>query len=76
MVWEGEAGETRQLSYGELFVEVNRCANFLRGLGWAEGDVIGLYMPMTPEIVTALLAIARIGGDCPAAVLRLRGRAR
>lgn len=61
LVWEGEEGEVRQLSYGELAAEVGRCANALRSLGLGKGDVIGLFMPMTPEIVVALLAIARIG---------------
>jgi acetyl-CoA synthetase len=62
VVWEGEEGEVRTLSYGELAIEVNRCANALHSLGFGKGDAIGLYMPMTPEIVVALLAIAKIGG--------------
>jgi acetyl-CoA synthetase len=62
IVWEGEEGATRVLSYGELAAAVNRCANALRGLGLGKGDAIGLFMPMTPEIAVALLAIARIGG--------------
>ena len=62
LIWEGEAGETRRLSYAELFADVNRCANLLRSLGLGRGDAIGLFMPMTPEIVVALLAIVRIGG--------------
>ena len=62
VVWEAEEGQTRVLSYGELADEVNRCANALRALGFGKGDAIGLFMPMTPEIVIALLAIARIGG--------------
>jgi acetyl-CoA synthetase len=60
--WEGERGETRTLSYGELYREVNRLANGLRTLGLKNGDAIGLFMPMTPEIVIALLAVAKIGG--------------
>ncbi|MGB8647518.1 MAG: AMP-binding protein [Anaerolineae bacterium] len=60
--WEGEEGATRTLTYGELSREVNRMANGLRALGLKKGDAIGLYMPMTPEIVIALLAIVRIGG--------------
>ncbi len=60
--WEGEEGQTRVMSYRDLWVEVNRCANALRGLGLGKGDAIGLYMPMTPEIAIALLAIAKIGG--------------
>ena len=62
VVWEGEEGAQRTLSYGELAVEINRCANALRALGIGKGDAVGLYMPMTPEIVVALLAIAKIGG--------------
>ncbi len=60
--WEGEEGQTRLLSYRDLWAAVNQCANALRGLGLGKGDAIGLYMPMTPEIVIALLAIAKIGG--------------
>lgn len=60
--WEGEEGSSRTLTYAELFAEVNRAANALRSLGLGKGDAIGLYMPMTPEIVIALLAIAKIGG--------------
>ena len=60
--WEGEEGQTRTLSYRDLWGEVNKCANALRGLGLGKGDAIGLYMPMTPEIAIALLAIAKIGG--------------
>lgn len=60
--WEGEEGATRTFTYAELYAEVNRAANALRSLGLGKGDAIGLYMPMTPEIVIALLAIAKIGG--------------
>ncbi|MCB0217897.1 MAG: AMP-binding protein, partial [Chloroflexi bacterium] len=62
LVFEGEDGERRTLSYGQLHAEVNRCANALRSLGLGKGDAVGLYMPMTPEIVIALLAVAKIGG--------------
>ena len=60
--WEGEDGSTRTLTYGELHRRVCRCANALRDLGLRKGDRIGLYMPMTPEIVIAFLAIVKIGG--------------
>ena len=60
--WEGEEGSTRLLTYRDLFREVNRMASALRGAGLGKGDAIGLYMPMVPEIVIALLAIAKIGG--------------
>jgi acetyl-CoA synthetase len=62
VVWEAEEGITKSLTYEELYKEVNRCANALRSLGLGKGDAIGLFMPMTPEIVIALLAIAKIGG--------------
>ena len=60
--WEGEDSTTRRLTYGELYRQVNRVANGLRSLGLKKGDAIGLFMPMTPEIVVALLAVAKIGG--------------
>lgn len=61
-IWEGEEGVVRQMTYADLFEQVNLTANALRQLGLGKGDVIGLYLPMTPEIVVALLAIAKIGG--------------
>jgi acetyl-CoA synthetase len=60
--WEGEDGPVRLLTYRDLNREVNRVASGLRAAGLGKGDAIGLYMPMTPEIVIALLAIAKIGG--------------
>jgi acetyl-CoA synthetase len=60
--WEGEGGFTETLTYGELHRRVCRCANALREMGLSKGDRIGLYMPMTPEIVIAFLAIVKIGG--------------
>ena len=62
VVFEGEEGITRSLTYHELYEEVNKAANALRSLGLGKGDAIGIFMPMTPEIVIALLAIAKIGG--------------
>lgn len=62
LIWEGEEGQVRSLSYAELHRQVNQAANALRSLGLGRGDPIGLFMPMTPEIVVALLAIAKIGG--------------
>src|SRR5581483_10609727 len=59
--WEGEEGITRELTYGQLYREVNKVANGLRAMGLGKGDVIGVFMPMTPEIAIALLAIAKIG---------------
>jgi len=60
--WEGEEGDVRILTYGDLYRQVNRLANALRELGLGKGDAVGLYMPMTPEIVVALLAVVKIGG--------------
>jgi acetyl-CoA synthetase len=62
LVWEGEAGERRSLSYAELHRLVCQTASGLRALGLGPGDPIGIFMPMVPEIVVALLAIAKIGG--------------
>jgi len=62
LIWEGEEGVVRTLTYQELHAQVNKAANALRSLGLGKGDAVGLFMPMTPEIVIALLAIAKIGG--------------
>lgn len=59
--WEAEDGQTRLVSYGELYGEVNRMANALRELGIGKGDVVGLFMPMVPEIAIGLFAIVKIG---------------
>jgi acetyl-CoA synthetase len=59
--WEGENGTTRILTYSDLYREVNRLANGLRELGIEKGDVVGLYMPMVPEIAVAIFAVAKIG---------------
>ncbi|HWP60679.1 MAG TPA: AMP-binding protein [Candidatus Acidoferrales bacterium] len=59
--YESEQGSTRTLTYGDLAREVNRLANALRELGLGKGDVVGLYMPMVPEIVAAFFAIVKIG---------------
>jgi acetyl-CoA synthetase len=61
IVWEGEPGETRTLTYQQLLVEVCRFANALKGLGVQKGDRVGIYMPMIPEAAVAMLACARIG---------------
>ena len=59
--WRGEDGEERALTYAELLGEVSRLANALKALGVAKGDVVGIYLPMIPEVVVAMLACARIG---------------
>jgi len=59
--WRGEDGEERDLTYAGLLAEVKRLANALKGLGVRPGDVVGIYLPMIPEVVVAMLACARIG---------------
>ncbi len=61
ILWEGEPGDTRKLTYAELHREVCKFANCLKSLGIGEGDVISIYMPMVPELAIAMLACARIG---------------
>src|ERR1700691_2000663 len=61
ILWEGEPGEIRKLTYGELYLEVQKVANVLKGLGIRKGDRVAVYMGMTPELAIALLACARIG---------------
>jgi len=61
IVWEGEPGDVRTLTYGQLHAEVCRFANALLALGVAKGDRVALYMPMIPELPIAMLACARIG---------------
>jgi acetyl-CoA synthetase len=61
LIWEGEPGDQRKLSYAELHEQVCRFANALKSLGITTGDVVSIYMPMTPELVVAMLACARIG---------------
>jgi acetyl-CoA synthetase len=59
--WRGEEGERRDLTYAELHADVQRFANALKDLGVEKGDVVGIYLPMIPEVVVAMLACARIG---------------
>ena len=59
--WEGEPGDTRVLSYGTLYREVNRCASVLKNLGVTKGDKVALYLPMIPELPIFMLACSRIG---------------
>jgi acetyl-CoA synthetase len=61
LIWEGEPGDQRVLTYRELHREVCRAANALRRLGVKRGDRVAIYMPMIPEAVMAMLACARIG---------------
>jgi acetyl-CoA synthetase len=59
--WRGEDGEERDITYAQLLAEVERFANALQDLGVRKGDVVGIYLPMIPEVVVAMLACARIG---------------
>ncbi len=61
IVWEGEPGDTRVLTYWDLYREVNRLASALLRHGIKRGDTVTLYMPMIPELAIAMLACARIG---------------
>ena len=61
IVWEGEPGEERVLTYSDLFREVSKFANVLKSLGVKKGDRVALYMPMIPELAVAMLACARLG---------------
>jgi acetyl-CoA synthetase len=59
--WRGEEGEERDVTYAELLADTQRFANALRDHGIAKGDVVGIYLPMIPQVVVAMLACARIG---------------
>ncbi|HEV3048433.1 MAG TPA: acetate--CoA ligase [Solirubrobacteraceae bacterium] len=59
--WRGEDGEERDITYAQLLGEVERLASALKDLGVKAGDVVGIYLPMIPEVVVSMLACARIG---------------
>ena len=61
ILFEGEPGDRRALTYGELSQQVNRLANGLKSLGVKKGDRVGIYLPMVPEAAVAMLACARLG---------------
>ncbi len=61
LIWEGEPGDSRTLTYAQLHREVCLMANVLKQLGITKGDLVGIYMPMIPEAAIAMLACARIG---------------
>ena len=61
LIWEGEPGDTRTLTYWDLYREVCKFANVLRRLGVKRGDRVAIYLPMIPEAAIAMLACARIG---------------
>ncbi|HEX6177694.1 MAG TPA: AMP-binding protein, partial [Thermoanaerobaculia bacterium] len=61
LIWEGEPGEVRRITYRELHRDVSKFANSLKSLGVKTGDRVAIYMPLVPEAVVAMLACARIG---------------
>jgi acetyl-CoA synthetase len=61
ILWEGEPGDSRALTYQQLLHEVSKCANVLKSMGVKKGDRVAIYMGMVPELPIALLACARIG---------------
>ena len=61
LYWEGENGDSRAVTYAELTDEVKRLANVLTDLGIGQGDRVAIYMPMIPEAIASMLAVARLG---------------
>ena len=63
LIWEPEPKDEREriLTYSQLYKEVNKFANVLKGLGVKKGDVVGIYLPMIPEVIISMLACTRIG---------------
>jgi acetyl-CoA synthetase len=59
--WRGEEGEEREITYADLHRDVQRFANALKDQGIEKGDIVGIFLPMIPEVVVAMLACARIG---------------
>ncbi len=61
LIWEGEPGDRRTLTYWDLYRQVCQCANVLKSLGVQKGDRVAIYLPLIPELAIAMLACARIG---------------
>jgi acetyl-CoA synthetase len=61
LIWEGEPGDRRTLTYWDLYRQVGQCANVLKSLGIKKGDRVAIYLPLIPELAIAMLACARIG---------------
>jgi acetyl-CoA synthetase len=61
LIWEGEPGDRRTLTYWDLYIEVQKFANVLKKLGAKRGDRVAIYMPLIPEVAIAMLACTRIG---------------
>ncbi|MCK4366628.1 MAG: AMP-binding protein, partial [Thermoplasmata archaeon] len=64
LIWEGEDGQIRKMTYGEMYSQVNRLANAMKGAGIRKGDTVGIYMPFVPEILVVLYAAMKIGAVC------------
>jgi acetyl-CoA synthetase len=61
IIFEGEPGDVRKLTYNDLYIEVNKLANALKKMGISKGDRVGIYLPMIPELPIAMIACAKIG---------------
>jgi len=61
ILWEGENGESRIITYGDMLIQVQKFSNVLKSLGVQKGDRVTIYLPMVPELPIAMLACARIG---------------
>jgi acetyl-CoA synthetase len=59
--WEGEPGDSRDITYSDLLTEISQAANYLTDLGLTAGDRVAIYMPMIPEVIVSMLACARLG---------------
>ena len=71
IIWEGEDGTKRELTYQELLSEVSKLANALKSLGVKKGDRVTVYLPMVPELIMSLLACARIRRNSYCNIFRL-----
>ncbi|NNM02292.1 MAG: AMP-binding protein, partial [Nitrosopumilus sp.] len=61
ILWEGENGDSREITYGQMLIQVKKFANVLKSLGVKKGDRVTIYLPMVPELPIAMLACSRIG---------------
>jgi len=61
LIWEGEPGDIREVTFHELARQTNRVANYLESVGIETGDTVGLYMPMVPEVVSILYGCLKVG---------------
>jgi len=61
LIWEGEPGDVRQITYHDLYEQSNRVANYLESVGVGTGDTVGLYMPMVPEVASIFYGCLKVG---------------